>query len=286
MLRDRSCRISSRLESCNVAHIVPRNELPWFEMNGMMKYAVKKRGNHIHDVSNVLILRQDLHFAFNQQKFAIVPKSTGHGQDSPKWMVHLLDNSYELSLLYHNVEFQPTTVSPEFLFARFAWSLFPLLAGFLCSPHQRKLLIVRSTNLEQEEMKCLPRDYDFCTFPPQTNAQPPKRKSKTSTNKEAADLFEESLFSPVYTPSDESTPSPVKLEPHSAFPLSDEELDDCRLESLKERYLEAERARSNPKGHWHKDQRWLESAYDRPLSPNGMQRYLDIMGVELLDARE
>lgn len=73
-------------------------------MNSMWKYAIKDSGNLINDVNNVLLLRQDLHFAFDQRKFAIVPNTTDHGQDSPKWVVHLLGNSYELSLLYHNVQ--------------------------------------------------------------------------------------------------------------------------------------------------------------------------------------
>lgn len=251
-----------------------------------MRYALKKNGDQIHDLRNVLILRSDLHFAFDQQKFAIVPKATDDMQDSPKWVVHLLCNSYELSLLYHNVKLQPTTVSPEFLFARFAWSLFPFLAAFLSSLQQRKLLTVYSTNLEQQEMECLPSDYDFSTIPPQANPQRPKKKSRTSNNEEAADPFEKSPCIPASTLSNESTSSPAKLAPHSAFPLSEEELDDCRLDFLKERYLEVERARSDPEGHWPKDQRWLELAHDRPLSPDGMQRYLEITGVELLDARE
>lgn len=134
-------------------------------------------------------------------------------------------------------------------------------------------------------MEFLPRDYDFSTFPPQANPQPPK-ESKSSTNKEGADLFEESPFSPVYTLPKQSPPPPVKSEPHSAYQLDEEELDDCRLKSLKERYLYVERARSDPEGHWHKDQRWLESVYDRPLSPDDMQRYLESTGLEFLDARE
>lgn len=256
-------------------------------MNLMYKYSAKESGNYISDVNNVWLLRQDLHFAFDQRKFLIVPKTTDIGQGSPKWVVHLLVNSHELSLLYHNVQLQPTTVSSEFLFARFAWSLFPRLAGvFLDRLLERKLLIVRSTNLEREELECLPRDYDFSTFPPQTNRQPPKKKSKSSTNKEAADVSEESSSSPVHTLSNQSTPPPVKSEPHSASPLNKAELDDCRLKSLKERYLEAERARSDPEGHWHKDQRWLESVLDRPLSPDDIQRYLESTGLEFLDATE
>lgn len=284
-LRDCSCRIRSRLEGYIAAHIVPRNE-QWFLMTGMMRYAVKKNGNHIHDLRNMLILRQDLHFAFDQKKFTIVPKATDHGQDSPKWVVHLLCNSCELSIHYHNVKLQPTTVSSGFLFARFAWSLFPFLAAFLSSLQQRKFLSVCSTNLEQQEMECIPSDYDLSTIPPHANPQRPKKKSRTSKNDEAADPFEESPCIPAYTVSDESTSSPVKLEPHSAFPLNEEELEVHRLESLKDTYLEVERARSDPEGHWLKDQRWLESAHDRPLSPDGRQRYLEIAGIELIDARE
>ena len=165
--RDGSCRISSRFEGCNVAHIIPKSELQWFDMNWMYKYAAKESGNYTNDVNNVFPLRQDLNFAFDQRKFAIVPKNTDIiGQDLPKWVVHLLFNSQELSILYHNVQLQPTTVSSEVLFARFAWSLFPRLAGvFLDRLLERKLLIVRSRYLEREELECLPRDYDFSIFP-------------------------------------------------------------------------------------------------------------------------
>lgn len=86
MVRDSSCRISSRLEGCDVAHIIPRNELPWFETNGMGNYAIQRRGSKIHDVQNVLMVRRDLRFAFDKHKqnFTIVSKKTENGQDSPK----------------------------------------------------------------------------------------------------------------------------------------------------------------------------------------------------------
>lgn len=181
-------------------------------MNSMYKYAAKESGNYINDINNVFLLRHNLIFAFDQRKFAIVPKNTDIiGQDLPKWVVHvhLLVNSQELSILYHNVQLQPITVSSEFLFARFAWSLFPRLAGvFLDRLLERKLLIVHSRYLEREELDCLPRNYDFSTFPPQTNPQPPRKKSKISTNKEAADLSEESSSSPVYTLCNQSNPHP------------------------------------------------------------------------------
>lgn len=47
-------------------------------------------------------------------------------------MLHFLFDADELGYLYHNRELHPIgTIPREFLFARFAWSIFPLLGRFL-----------------------------------------------------------------------------------------------------------------------------------------------------------
>lgn len=151
MVRDRSCRISSRLEGCDVAHIIPRNELPWFEINGIGNCAIQRRGSKIHDAQNLLIIRQDLRFTFDQQNFTIVPKTTETGQDSPKWVVHLFCNS---CLLYHL-----TTQRQHFSrISVYTLRLVPLstFGRFTYIPHSHGIYwIMDSTNLEQKEMQCL-----------------------------------------------------------------------------------------------------------------------------------
>src|SRR5205814_711785 len=80
------------------------------------------------------------HSAFDQMKFTFVPKSSTAGTQTV--VTHLLAPSVELCRLYHNTELHSIAVSCELLFARFAWSIFPFLEGFLQDDVPRELLLV------------------------------------------------------------------------------------------------------------------------------------------------
>jgi hypothetical protein len=53
--------------------------------------------------------------------------------------MHLLEESAELEYLYHNRWLQSVPSSIEVFFARFAWTVFPLLGGFLKDQARRLL---------------------------------------------------------------------------------------------------------------------------------------------------
>lgn len=137
-MRERSCRLSGCREGLQVAHVVPQSEVDWGQANGMSLYNISE-SNTLDDVSNALLLRADLHLAFDRSHIALVPKPATDG--SMRLVAHLLDCSPELEHLHHNRELHPTAVSVDMLYARFAWSIFTLLDPFLKCQVPRRLTL-------------------------------------------------------------------------------------------------------------------------------------------------
>lgn len=77
------------------------------------------------DIKNCFLLRHDLHHAFNSRLFCLAVKEG-------KIVVHFLRRTYEVGACYHNLEFRLPAGEPalEFIWARFAWSVFPLITKF------------------------------------------------------------------------------------------------------------------------------------------------------------
>ena len=76
------------------------------------------------DMANAILLRCDIHRAFDNAKFVIVPKE---GQ----WTPYFLDKTVHYSTEYHNRRLAiPRAVARQFFLARFAWALFPLTKNF------------------------------------------------------------------------------------------------------------------------------------------------------------
>ena len=126
--RDKACVITKYRDYIQRAHLCPRNELDWFQKNGMLQYnaRLKISGDVVtDDMANALAMRADIHRAFDECKFALVRKAG-------RWVAHFLETTYELGRIYHNRPINVTAgVAPEFLLARFAWSIFPLIKGFM-----------------------------------------------------------------------------------------------------------------------------------------------------------
>ena len=140
-IRDASCRITEHVEECDGAHLCPQSEDDWFRDNEMYQYRRQQRrtgDSAIHDISNVLLLRVDVHRAFDKQQFVFLPKLDG------LLSVHVLGESKEIRSLYHNRKLHQTSVAPEYLFARFAWAIFPLIGGFLQARFRRLLSLAVS----------------------------------------------------------------------------------------------------------------------------------------------
>ncbi|KAK3045976.1 hypothetical protein LTR09_012502 [Extremus antarcticus] len=139
--RDESCLVTRHGLVTSVAHIVPAAEGDWFRANEMFRFRTyTPEGQPIIDrPENLLLLRQDLHFAWDRMDFSLLPKQNTGG--SWEWTLHAHTFSLdELHTLYHNRVLHPIKgVSRQFLFARFAWDIFPRLRNFLSAGANRRL---------------------------------------------------------------------------------------------------------------------------------------------------
>lgn len=95
------------------------------------------------DVENCLLLRQDLHTAFDSKHFVIVPKQRS-------WRIHFLAHTADYGRLLHNRKPHALMVSPQFLFARFAWAIIGRVKMFASLPGVK--IRVRASNGQWEEI--------------------------------------------------------------------------------------------------------------------------------------
>ncbi|KAI0111454.1 hypothetical protein F4814DRAFT_422529 [Daldinia grandis] len=122
--RDVTCRISKSHMALECAYIIPTSENPWFKANCMGLYAGAAK---IGSLQNSIILRKDVHHLWDINKEIILfPKRRG---DTYHMVCHAFKTSrtghFEIEELYHNRECQILYgISREYLFARFAWSIF------------------------------------------------------------------------------------------------------------------------------------------------------------------
>ncbi|KAG4429627.1 hypothetical protein IFR05_014888 [Cadophora sp. M221] len=146
--RDVSCRITQHYTGTEVAHLCPESERDWFISNNMQQYKTNLNSDSAHllkDPGNMLLIRSDLHKPFDDRLFIFFPKGS-----EGSLVVHMLQQTPDLSQLYHNVEIHPVPhCCPEFLFARFAWSVFPLLGGFLSRRAPRFVVTVNAETGER-----------------------------------------------------------------------------------------------------------------------------------------
>lgn len=142
--RDMTCRITTHFTATGVAHLCPEHEQEWFLRNSMQSWnsdLTLDPDNLLNDLSNAILLRPDLHAAFDDRKFVFFPKS----EDG--FVVHMLEPTPDLAQLYHNVRLQPLwQCNAQFLYARFAWAIFPSLSGFLSKPNAAPLVLVVKSN--------------------------------------------------------------------------------------------------------------------------------------------
>lgn len=148
--RDFTCRLSGYTDATEAAHLVPAGEKNWFSANHMSRYCPPS-SSAINDEKNILLLRKDIHHLFDTKRFVFVPKrpaapnrttlpttvlpAEAHANTPPtpdldaqtKLAAYVLlpEMSPELVGLYHNRLPQPLCgLGVEFLFARFAWTIF------------------------------------------------------------------------------------------------------------------------------------------------------------------
>ena len=168
--RDISCRVTKHVEGTECAHLVPKSDLIWFEQNDMARYigytlfetyisnTSFSYGNpsragveFIDDARNAVLLRSDVHKFFDDKRLAFILKPSAELPSPTALVVHVLipGSTAELIGLYHNLSLQQLTgISVEYLFARFAWTIFDFLKPFLQQGQKRWICVA---NVEASE---------------------------------------------------------------------------------------------------------------------------------------
>ncbi|KAL8752070.1 MAG: hypothetical protein Q9184_005858 [Pyrenodesmia sp. 2 TL-2023] len=171
--RDQCCRMTEAVEETDISHIVPLAEEPWFTRNDMIRYGNKHASSRpgINDDANTMLLRADLHRAFDKRRFTFLPKKQG------ALVTHVLE-SESLRHIYHNVQLNTTYIAPEYFFARFAWTIFPLLKPFL-RRGQRRLLLIQGQHQWASPAECS----DFADPPSKSRSASPTKKNRSPSKR-------------------------------------------------------------------------------------------------------
>ncbi|KAI4278547.1 MAG: hypothetical protein L6R35_006087 [Caloplaca aegaea] len=320
-LRDISCRMTAYGEGCDNSHLCPLTEMLWYQENRMDQYGDLNRGGRqgINDPSNIMLLRTDLHRAWDKMQFVHTPKRSSTGR--LEFVSHVLVYSKELGDLYHNARLHRLGVARECLFARFAWTIFPLLSGFLQQGHDRYLLRANSDTSElvsaDECFRCGDswKPANQRTSRPPSPAKRPRADAGIDEELEddggpAAKCARQALntdLSKLIRTSELTTEGksyPQREIPGlntsqstingSNHPDSTQFLDEwakerATIEGLYKSALAAERARSDPDGRWRKhmetEQQWVDEILEHGggVDAREMSRFMRAWGQDTAD---
>ena len=266
--------MSNTKNGCEVAHLCPQIETDWFKSNGMFRYVsqtTRQGSRTINDPANCLLLRADLHRGFDKLDFVFVPK------DDDVLATHVVERNPEFQVLYHNARLHQTGAAPEFLFARFAYTIFPSLACFLQlgQPRHLNFALKQEQRLvdaaECEEIGS--RTFSRLQVADRSNTSSPTKRPREDTY---ADVEDEDEL-------EEDAPGGTKRKKTQHF-RSDDGLTSTLnqavdLPTLVEQRLQFERARSDPGGTWQKELDWYESIVDGGvLFASDLPRYGEFIG--------
>ncbi|KAI1473280.1 hypothetical protein F4774DRAFT_405077 [Daldinia eschscholtzii] len=159
LVRDESCRMTLVRGGVEQAHWVPISAGDWFNDNMMEEYHSEETSVGVRDVANTVLLRADVHKIWDSKDMTFVPKRRAGGTYG--LVMHMLSALHagarqEKLELWHNR--QPHTlygIRPEFVFARFAWTIFNnrLFCIFNSKPPQGWRIRVREDDPMSETYK-------------------------------------------------------------------------------------------------------------------------------------
>jgi hypothetical protein len=188
--RDEICLLTGEGDSLDRAHICPRAAQKWFRENSMQQYndgLYLSGSDDIDDLANALTMSSGRCRAFNAGNFVIVYK---YGA----WVSHFMELTTHYTSQHHNRPVAlPCNVAPEFLLARFAWTLFPRIRGFL-GPGVPRLVRVREKNAlsgQLEEVDKLLSEQDITGI-----LQTGREQSPNPRKRSASDAADHVLDSP------------------------------------------------------------------------------------------
>ncbi|KAL8951836.1 MAG: hypothetical protein Q9222_002209 [Ikaeria aurantiellina] len=299
-LRDaQQCRVSGRTEQCRTAHVVPVEENEWFHLNHMSDYVLdhqRRSQSAITDVNNLMLVRADLHTSFDKaKKFFFVPKKPQ--KDRSNMVTRLLSYSDEYTPLYHNIlAYSLDPIPRPYLFARFAWAIFPQVEPFLLSRVTRRLITVAKEQQIFNAEECMeftvPRGQRSGTGSPKKRQRnltdgdgdngPTSRvkRMKTEVGSQIpkltpspfSSLSSTAVNGPSGSPDDtsaanvraipesveecENAPRPPTVEQQCSRLVDDDYFDRNHFCKVREQGLQNERQRSDPGGEWLEEVSW------------------------------
>jgi hypothetical protein len=129
---------------------------------------MRKYGMDLGDIdnkANILPLRKDIHYCFDNRWFLIVPKIgkvETQPASSPQYVTHIISSSAaELWPIYHNTLVESLhPKSRDYLFARFAWAVLFRVKGFVVAGLPRYVIrLYRDENgkIEYKAERCTGR---------------------------------------------------------------------------------------------------------------------------------
>ncbi|KAI4173591.1 MAG: hypothetical protein LQ348_006533 [Seirophora lacunosa] len=304
LVRDITCRMTACAEGCDNSHLCPQTERQWYQENRMEDYGEVISGGRqgINDPSNVMLLRTDLHRAWDNMRFVHTPKRSGTG--NVEVVTHVLVHSNELGDLYHNTQLHQLGVARECLFARFAWTIFPLLSGFLQQGQDRYLLRAGSDDGQLVSADECFEHGDSWKPANQRSSRPPSPTKRPRPDAETAEMSGErsgpavkrarqQSRSDTTTTTKDSCPQPqipglttsqstATDNNHLGSPktVNASAKDHDALQALYDSAIASERERSDPDGRWRKhmekEQQWLDGVLEGggAVDPSEMPRLI------------
>ncbi|KAI2778998.1 hypothetical protein F4815DRAFT_222234 [Daldinia loculata] len=124
LTRDQTCRITNSYTALERAHIIPSSANRWYRANAMGLYTGPMG---IDSMENSMALRRDVHHLWDKNmEIILLPKER---ENKYHLVSHALKPTRvtfkEIKKQYHNLECQDLyEIRREYLFARFAWSIF------------------------------------------------------------------------------------------------------------------------------------------------------------------
>ncbi|KAM3507039.1 hypothetical protein MY11210_007306 [Beauveria gryllotalpidicola] len=137
-----SCIISGRMKT-EKAHVIPQSQDKWYTDNAMCDYSQGAQSVY-NSVENVFRLRVDLQRIFDDCAFALVPKPDAEGRQHT--VVHffsITNDAGDAAFWHHNQKVHSLeSVAPQFLFARFALTVFARIKDFILRGERRRIAVV------------------------------------------------------------------------------------------------------------------------------------------------
>ncbi|KAI9832093.1 MAG: hypothetical protein M1826_002422 [Phylliscum demangeonii] len=242
----------------------------------------------VDDLSNMLLLRSDIHSSFDKRRLVFVPKASC-------FVAHVLVPAPELIRLYQNAKMQPLHgVSIEFLLARLAWAIFPFVEGFLDGRVPRCILVNMSGRSEEVELSAQECQELVRGKQSHQRTPSPKKRDRNDPNPERRDQDE-----PGSEPKDVTPPASGKRRSCAgvslvasvapAYPqrVSDKMqrkgyTEDSEILKKIRLHLQKERVRSDPDSSWVEELHWTSQALDSVLTAKDARHLLRNLGAGVI----